>query len=169
MVLAYFITFTTYGTWLPGSAKGRGSVDAEHNVHGQPFVVPDSRREQHARDTMVQSAYVMTASEREVVCRAIREIAADRGWRLWAVHVRSNHVHVVVTAEGDPGRVMSDMKGRASRELTRAGFGDAERRRWTRHGSTKHLFRADEVEAKVRYTIDGQGERMAWHEEPRTK
>ena len=31
MALAYFITFTTYGTWLPGSVKGKGSVDREHN------------------------------------------------------------------------------------------------------------------------------------------
>jgi hypothetical protein len=29
MPLAYFITFTTYGTWLHGTAKGNGSVDRE--------------------------------------------------------------------------------------------------------------------------------------------
>jgi REP element-mobilizing transposase RayT len=96
------------------------------------------------------------------------ELARDRGWRLWAAHVRTNHVHVVVSADRDPGRIMSDLKARASRDLTRAGFDDANRRRWTRHGSTRHLFREEDVEEKIRYTLDEQGERMAWYEEPRT-
>lgn len=169
MALAYFITFTTYGTWLPGSAKGLGSVDEEHNVYGTPFVAPDAAREQAARDAMEQPPYEMSAAEREIVCKALVGLASERGWRLWAVHVRSNHVHVVVSAEREPGRIMSDLKSRASRELNSAGFDDAERRRWTRHGSTRHLFREDEVEAKIHYTLNEQGDRMAWHEEPRTK
>jgi REP element-mobilizing transposase RayT len=171
MPLAYFITFTTYGTWLPGSAKGKGSVDAEHNVYGTPFVAPDAQREEEARAAMVQPPYVMGAAERDIVCKGIVDLARDRSWLLLAVHVRTNHVHVVVSAERDPGRIMSDMKARASRDLTLAGFGNADRRRWTRHGSTQHLFREEDVEAKIRYTLDEQGERMAHYDsraEPRT-
>ncbi len=167
MALAYFITFTTYGTWLPGGGKGKGSVDAEHNAYGTAFVAPDTERERGARVAMVQPPYVMSAAERQIVCRAIVELAKDRDWKLWALHVRTNHVHAVVSAERDPGRIMSDMKARASGELTRAGFDDALRKRWTRHGSTRHLFKQDDVEEKIRYTLDGQGERTACHETPR--
>jgi hypothetical protein len=170
MALADFITFTTYGTWLPGSAKGKGSVDAEHNVSGTPFVEPDARREQRARVAMVEPLCVMGPEERAIVCKAIVELAKDRGWDLLAAHVRSNQLHVVIRADRDPGRLMSDLKARASRDLTLAGFGNGERRRWTRHGSTLHLYREEEVEAKVRYTLDGQGERMACYaKEPRTR
>ncbi len=170
MALAYFITFTTYGTWLHGSVKGKGSVDEEHNTYGTPFLEPDAQREQAAREAMVQPPYVMSRAEREIVCKAIVDLARNRGWLLSAIHVRSNHVHVVVSVERDAGRVMSDMKARASRELTLAGFDNAARRRWTRHGSTLHLFHEEEVEAKIRYTLDQQGERMAWYaKEPRTK
>jgi len=170
MALADFITFTTYGTWLPGSAKGKGSVDAEHNVSETPFVEPDARREQRARVAMVEPLCVMGPEERAIVCKAIVELAKDRGWDLLAAHVRSNHVRVVIRADRDPGRLMSDLKARASRDLTLAGFGNGERRRWTRHGSTLHLYREEEVEAKVRYTLDGQGERMArYAKEPRTR
>ncbi|HYV36356.1 MAG TPA: transposase, partial [Gemmataceae bacterium] len=133
-----------------------------------PFVAPDAERESAARAEMLQPAYTISAAERDIVCNAIVELARERGWKMWALHVRSNHVHAVVTAERDPGRIMSDMKARASRDLTRAGFDNAERKRWTRHGSTRHLFREEEVEAKIRYTLDEQGDRMAWHEEPRT-
>jgi REP element-mobilizing transposase RayT len=169
MAVAYFITFTTYGTWLHGTSKGKGSVDVHHNAYDTPFLAPNAGREARAREAMIQSAYVMTADERDIVCRAIVSLATERNWDLLAVHVRSNHVHVVVAAETDPGRIMSDVKSRASRDLMRAGFGDATRKRWTRHGSTRHLFRIADVEEKIRYTVDGQGERMACYEkEPRT-
>lgn len=67
MAFAYFITFTTYGTWLPGSGKGRGSVDREHDVYGMPFVEPDAEREEAASDAMTQTAYTLSAAEREIV------------------------------------------------------------------------------------------------------
>jgi hypothetical protein len=65
---------------------------------------------------------------------------------------------------------MSDLKARASRDLSYAGFDTVERRRWTRHGSTRHLFEEEHIEAAIRYALDEQGERMAWYcKEPRTK
>ena len=159
MALAYFITFSTYGTWLHGGEKS--SVDVEHNVFGTPFLEADMQRERRERAVMSQAAYVMGEAERKIVCKAVVELAADRDWRLLAAHVRSNHVHVVVQGERVPARMMSDIKARASRDLTAAGFDDAQRRRWTRHGSTRHLFREEEVEGALRYTLDEQGERMA--------
>ena len=43
MALAYFLTWTTYGTWLHGSAKG--SVEKQHNVFGTPLVMEAEERE----------------------------------------------------------------------------------------------------------------------------
>lgn len=165
MPLAYFITFSTYGTWLHGNANG--SVDARHNVFPSPWLDSDSERQGRIRQAMIQPAFFMCAAEREIVRNAIVNLAKDRGWLLWAVHVRSNHVHIVVSADREPGRMMSDMKGRASRDLTHSGFDDSNRQRWARHGSTRHLFREEEVEASIRYTLDEQGDHMACHETPR--
>jgi REP element-mobilizing transposase RayT len=164
MALAYFITFSTYGTWLHGTSKGLGSVDREHNGYGTPFVAPDARREAQSRDAMKQSPYTMRAAEREVVRDAIVRLCRKMGWQLLAVHVRSNHVRVVVAVDRDPGRVMSDMKAAASRALTRAGFDDSARIRWTRHGSTLHLFNEAAVADKVDYTLNRQGTPMASHD-----
>lgn len=172
MALAYFITFSTYATWLHGTDKGKGSVDREHNEFGTEFVTPDAGHEVKMREAMIQPAYTMDAGERQIVCDAIVELCREKGWRLWAMHVLSNHVHVVVTVDRDPGRVMSDLKARASRNLTRAGFDDAARKRWTRHGSTLHLFDEATIANKIDYTLNRQGAPMARHdgrEEPRTK
>jgi REP element-mobilizing transposase RayT len=116
-------------------------------VRGPCMVVAPDGARTDSRESMAQPPYVMrSAGERQVVRDAIVSLCRQRGWRLLALHVRTNHVHAVVNADRDPGRVMSDMKSRASRELTRAGFDDATRRRWTRHGSTLHLFAAGFVE-----------------------
>ena len=125
MALAYFITFSTYGTWLPGSVKG--SVDRAHNVYDTPLLPSDPAMEQQARQTAKQPPYVLGDIERELVCQAVVTLSAERGWNLLAAHVRSNHVHVVIQADRDPGRLMSDLKARASRDLTRANCGAADR------------------------------------------
>ncbi|QOV87584.1 transposase [Humisphaera borealis] len=165
MALAYFITFHTYGTWLHGTSKSKGSVDREHNQYGTEFVEPDALRESRSRQDMTQPPYVLrSAEEREVVRDAIVSLCRKKGWRLLAAHVRTNHVHVVMSVDRDPGRVMSDLKSRASRALTKAGFDDADRKRWTRHGSTLHLFDEASVADKVDYTLNQQGEMLAFYD-----
>jgi REP element-mobilizing transposase RayT len=159
MPVAYFITFTTYGTWLHGRAPG--SVDREHNVPGTPFLPADVVHEDAQRDRLGQSEYRLDALRREVVLRTILEVARHRGWRVWAVHVRTNHVHVVVTAAASPEKVMSDFKAWASRRLREAFAEDADRNRWTQHGSTRYLWTQAAVAEKVEYVVDDQGAAMA--------
>jgi REP element-mobilizing transposase RayT len=161
MAMAYFITFSTYGTWLHGTEKGKGSVDREHNDFGDEFVEPDPGRESEASQSMTQPVYVLDEPRRVVVRDAIMRVCLEKGWRLLAVHVRSNHVHVVVISDRDPGRLMSDLKAAASRKLNKVGFENAERKRWTRHGSTLYLFDEAAVADKVDYTLNRQGRPMA--------
>ena len=161
MALAYFITFSTYGTWLHGTSKGKGSVDRNHNQHGMPFAGPDALREAKRVRSRSSRRTRCRTGEREIVRDAIVQLCREKRWQLQAAHVRTNHVHVVVTVNRDPGRVMSDMKARASRELTRAGFDDTSRKRWTRHGSTLHLFDETTVAEKIDYTLNRQGAPMA--------
>ena len=164
MAIAYFLTFTTYGTWLHGNDKEQGSVDDAHNRFGDPLLPRNPTREQSERRIMKESPYLLDEPRRTVVCNAIIELAREKGWWLWAEHVRSNHVHLVISAERNVDRLLSDLKARASRNLTRAGFENSERRRWTLHGSTRHLFDEDAIAEKIHYTLDEQGERMAWYD-----
>jgi len=160
MALAYFITFSTYGTWLHGTDKGNGSVDCRQNAYGEPFIEPDAEREARAAARMRERPYVMDETARGVVRDAIVVLCAERGWSLLALQVRTNHVHGVVAADGEPGRLMSEWKARASRELNRL-VADGQVKRWTRHGSTRHLFDEASVAAAVSYTLDEQGPPMA--------
>lgn len=109
---------------------------------------------------MTGPPYVLDEAARTVVRDAIVALCREKKWLLLALHVRTNHVHAVVSAEREPRRLMSDLKARASRELNRSGA-DANEKRWTRHGRTRHLFNDDAVAAAVAYTLDEQGTPMA--------
>src|SRR5262245_22231370 len=77
---------------------------------------------------------------------------------LRAVHVRSNHVPVVVTAAEPPERVRNDMRTSASRRWNRSFPDDKDRRRWTRHGRTLSLWTDEAVAEKTNDVLNEQGE-----------
>lgn len=157
--MIYLITFACYGGHLHGSESG--SVDREHHMPGTPILEADAARAQAERERMDQAPYALDLIRREAVLEAIREVCAHRNWRLLAAHVRTTHVHTVVDAEVPPERVMSDFKAYASRRLNRMGLDGAGRKRWTRHGSTRWLWKPQHVSAAVHYVIVEQGYAMS--------
>src|SRR5260370_41128843 len=110
---------------------------------------------------MTQGPYSLDEPRRTIVRDAIVEEYRFRCWQLLALHVRSNHVHLVVTADRDPEFVMRCCKSHASKFLNQAGFDSSERKRWTTHGSTKYLWDETTVANKVDCTLHRQGEPMA--------
>jgi REP element-mobilizing transposase RayT len=105
----------------------------------------------------------MDVGRGNIVLAAMREVCRYKDWRLLAAHVRSNHVHTVVDAEVSPELVMNAFKAYASRALNIAYPREKSRIRWTRHGSTLHLWSQEKVDAAVRYVLEKQGEPMAWY------
>ena len=85
-------------------------------------------------------------------------------WVVHAIHVRSNHFHVVVTADGEPEVVLGELKAYASRALNerfgrRASY-------WARQGSTRWLWNPHDVNGAVEYVLERQGEPMEVYENP---
>ena len=163
--LAYFITFHGYGTWLQGDAPG--SVDRDHNQPGAAFLPPDPETRHSHQQKMDQPAYQLDADRRGLVMRTIQEVCAWRGCALLAAHVRSSHVHVVVTADSPPEKVMNDFKAYASRTLNAAAIDLPGRKRWSRHGSTRYLNDEGAVAVIVDYVLRRQGEPMVVYERPK--
>jgi len=118
---------------------------------------PDPGREADERALMDQPPYELDALRREIVLATLQEVCRYRRWILLAAHVRTERVHVVVQAEATPERVLNDFKVYASRRLTEAGFENSERKRWTRHGSTRYLWKREQVIAAIRYVVEEQG------------
>jgi REP element-mobilizing transposase RayT len=157
--MTYFITFACYGCHLHGVESG--SVDRLHNLPGSRILESNPQRAANERQLMEQPYYVMDKRRRDTVLASILERCSIRGWTLWAAHVRTNHLHVVIEAEAQPERIMNDLKSYASRYLNQHGLDEPTRKRWARHGSTRWLWAPENVAAAIRYVIDEQGGGMA--------
>ena len=156
---AYFLTFHTYGTWLPGDE--RGSVDRAERAYGSPRRGPSPGLVAHVAARMRNAPVELGDAEREVACATFEQVCAYRAWQLFAAHVRTTHAHVVVRAEAAPERVMGALKAYASRRIAEAGLRPPGTRLWARHGSTRRLWTIAAVEAARSYTLNEQGEGLA--------
>ncbi len=154
--IAYFLTWTTYGTRLAGDH--RGSVDKEHAIHGSPFLPPNFRYENLRRHQLSEEPLLLDAPMRGTVHRAIENHAKVRGWHLHAQNVRTNHVHIVVSAAMTPGRMLAQFKAYATRALREQNLIGERKHVWTEDGSKKWLFTDAHVADCCNYVIYGQGD-----------
>jgi len=153
---AYFLTWTCYGTHLPGANSGWTKWHKGDRL-------PEPQLEDWCRDRMTESAVTLTSLQRRIVEQVIRDHCKRRSWTLHAANCRSNHCHVVVTATGYAGdQVRNQFKSWTTRGLKedellqRSPPKRLRERWWTRQGSVRHLFDEQSLEAAVIYTLDSQ-------------
>jgi REP element-mobilizing transposase RayT len=153
--LGYFITVRTYGTWLHGDE--RGSVDRWHNVPGTPLAAADAARERWEAKQMKHGAMTFGARAAELVEGTVKELCEFRGWHLFAVKMRSNHLHVVVEAKVSAERVLADVKARTTRRLREERFVKQTEHPWAVHGSTPYLWTPEQLMGAIDYVENRQG------------
>ncbi len=154
--LAYFLTWTTYGTRLHGDP--RGTVDLDHNQVGRPMLQADDKRWQRMCNKLAQSPFTLSPEAEDAVKEAIRAHVAFREWCLLALETPVNHVHVVVDCR-QPGEAMpkhpdivvKEFKSYGTRELRSRGIVGTARRVWGDHGSTRWINNEDGLFAAIDY------------------
>jgi hypothetical protein len=88
--LAWYLTWTTYGTWLHGDARGS-------NINGQ-VLPPDPSLEASMRAQMTEDPVYLSDAQRVIVDNLLVAECRAQGWLLHARNVRTNHVHIVLSA-----------------------------------------------------------------------
>jgi REP element-mobilizing transposase RayT len=157
--ITLFITWTTYGSWLPGDSRGwRKWKQGEQQP--QPLL------EDWCKDRMKEKPVILDAQHREAIEEVIREHARHRGWNLHAVSVRSNHVHVAVTVVPKTGktnrvgdgikRVRDELKANATRVLRQSDNPIANSKVWTKGGDIEIIDTEDDLEQVVLYVCEAQ-------------
>ena len=154
--LAYFISFRTYGTWLHGDR--RGSIDRFNNLYGAPYIPANPGWQRYKQNLLRAKPFVMTPKERRIVDEAVRETCQFRKWSLLALNVRTNHVHIVVTADKKPELVLNAFKANATRKLREEQLWPFPFSPWAKKGSKRRLWNEKSVERAINYTLYGQGE-----------
>ena len=95
--LAFFITWTVYGTHLQGDERG-WRRDCKGEQSPQPLLA-----EWH-RQRLKHDVILLSPEQRVAVEQECQRHCDHRGWRLWEINARSSHVHVVVTAPIFPAK-----------------------------------------------------------------
>ena len=117
------------------------------------------------KESRMQASHVsLCPREREVVLDATRSVCEHESWVVHAVHVRSTHIHIAVSGKVKPEEVLGKLKAYSSRALNQR-FGRRVKR-WSRHGSTKWLWTAQEVDSAVQCVVHEQGRPMACYLNP---
>lgn len=154
--IAYFITFTTYGTWFHGDQ--RGSIIKQSRVTEILKFRPNLKISE--AEKLKHSQVFLNKQQRKVVLKTIIDHCSLKKWKLFAAHVLHNHVYVLVYADIKVEKIMADFKAWATRKLRETGFEAP--KVWTRHGSTIYIFNHNVLLEKIDYVIDQQPAKMEY-------
>ena len=172
--IAYFLTWTTYGTWLPGDKRGWNRKGEHESLE------PNRIRYDSAQADMKESAFLLATDDKSAVDDTIRKHCQIRNWDLHAINVRSNHVHVVVTASQKiddtkyeheaqasgsattstamvfmpPETVVAQFKAWCTRKLQ--PHHPDRKRFWTQGASCRWLNQESELSTTIEYVVEAQ-------------
>ena len=158
--ITLFITWTTYGSWLPGDSRGWMKWK-KGEQQPQPVL------EYWCQDRMKEKAVLLNTQHRVVVENVIRQHSEIRGWDLHVVSVRSNHVHVAVTVIPKCGnkdfrvadgikRVRDELKANSTRVLRRCENPIQNEKVWTKGGDIQFIDSDVDLEQVVIYICEAQ-------------
>jgi REP element-mobilizing transposase RayT len=153
--IAYFISFRTYGTWLHGDK--RGSIDRSNNRYGSPYLKPNALWRNYNERRLKHQPLILKPTHRQALDIRLRETCTLRDWKLFALNVRTNHVHSVVTAMGKKaGAVLGALKANATDQLKKDGVWCHDRSPWADRGSKRKLWNEESLVRAIDYVLYGQ-------------
>jgi REP element-mobilizing transposase RayT len=155
---AYFITFTTYGTWLQGDMQGW--VDGDHNEFGTERLKHDPLFNAIQRNALKREPLVLTLEMIKAVRSSVLEVCEHPQWRMIRGNVRTNHLHLLVCAAAKAEKVLGDFKRYATRRLRAGKLTEVDRPVWTDGGSTIYVWTKESAERIERYIGRGQGNNL---------
>ncbi len=107
------MTFTGYGTHLPGAEAG----SFERRKEGMRHRAAHVGLEGAMRRAMGQEPFSLTSEHRPLLVEAVKSLAVRRGWGLLAIHVRRTHVHLVLDCPVTADQALTAVKA-AGRPLS---------------------------------------------------
>src|SRR5438270_12088077 len=144
----WLLTWTTYGSWLPGDARGFVSnvsnadgASVRHNLPGTDYDADHPGLRRFMEGQLRQPPIVLQVEQASLLLEQFQETARLRHWLLLAAAVMYNHAHVVVGVPGDPepDTLLRDFKSYGSRALNRRWGKPPAGTWWTESGSRRKL------------------------------
>lgn len=140
---------------MPGDP--RGFVDRKGETLRARIRNGDPDLHAYHKRTLLFPKVLLSPSARRTVREAVEGYCLFKQWRLLALNVRTNHVHVVVSGS-DPSKMLNGVKARATKLLRDAGEFPADRPVCSERGNKHGLASTAAVADAVNYVRHKQGE-----------
>ena len=157
---SWLLTWTTYGTWLPGDRRGfvssirdQAGTRVRHNQPATEYASDLPGLSRYARSIMKGESILLAPDHAEVLMAEFRRTAEFRKWGLSAAAIMANHVHLVVAVPDVVAgeRLLQEFESYSSRVLNQQYGARPNGSWWTRSGSTRVLPNQEAVEAAIEY------------------
>jgi REP element-mobilizing transposase RayT len=170
-VSCVFLTWSTYGTWLPGDPRGYvsntlkpgGSYEPRHNVPGTPYTADDPFTFAQAEMLRKFPSVHLSPVTARWAAEGLILAAKENKWHITRGAIMAAHVHLLLPlADHKSWWVRKILKGRASRYMS-----DQQRktwRWWAAGGRDDHVSKERSLENVARY-IEGQPGILAYIED----
>jgi len=140
-MIAYMITWTTYGSWLQGDERGyvkNGTIlDANENLKR-------ANQEQQKFPTVK-----LNANQKQIAKNVIEQEAKRIDHKIHALAICSNHVHIILQKANEPiESIVARYKNKSTHALKAEGF---EGKIWTRGYNKKFLYNIDKLKSTIQY------------------
>ena len=140
-LLAFHITWGTYGTRLHGDP--RGTVDRKRNAYGQPVLKYDEHRWKREQSLLRFPPVIFTRPQMIVVESLLPEICQRGGWIHRAGAAGPDHVHEILTSRNDPETIRRLLKRWLGQSLAEQCALPDGATWWAECGSIRWIFEED--------------------------
>jgi REP element-mobilizing transposase RayT len=161
---ALHITWTCYGTRLPGDERGYVSNtilpgighERKQNVPGTPVTADSATTRANAKRLQKWETVNLDRAQALVVAQSLVDAARKRGWVIPRASIMADHVHVVIMGCPDDGEaVRRILKGNTQASLSDAA--GMSKRWWTAGGSDRYKHGTGAIGPAIQYVAEQEG------------
>jgi hypothetical protein len=160
----WFLTWTTYGTWLPGDERGFVSnvrfgpgPELRHNQITEAYDANMPGLIKSSKANLTGPVIWLRKAHADHLLSQFLETARIRKWFPRTIAIMVNHVHIVTAVTGDPEPedVLRDFKSYGSRKLNQH-FGKPESDTWWTESGSKRKLRDNKAIANANLYVKNQ-------------
>ena len=143
-MIAYMLTWTTYGTWLQGDERG-------YCKDGETFGANPNLYRSNYSDLKHKPVHLSNC-QRDVVKEGICQEAKRICQHVYALTVESNHVHLILKNSKDSIESAAHRyKRTATHVLRKMGV---QGKVWTKGYDKRYCFNQDDLDIRVQYVLN---------------
>ncbi len=143
-LIAYMVTWTTYGTWLQGDER-------KYVKNGEILQANEKLKTENQEQQKFQTI-TLNKNQRQIAEQAIRQEAKRINQKILALAVCANHIHLLAeTSEKTIEQTIHNYKYSATAALRKTGL---QNKIWTKGFDKRFCYQQQELQQKIKYIQD---------------